>query len=263
MRSLRYAAALALLFLAGCETVPTQERAHLCRTVDWFEYGRNDGILGLPLGERSGLFADCRRFGYPPDVAAYQAGRADGLVTYCTLESGYRAGREGRRYHDVCPPDLEIAFLQGYREGRRARETRYGPYWAPGAPLVHYPHRRYDRDRDRDDDDDRPDTGDREQIREPRGGKPIDEFRRDRKADRDEPERREPERREPEQPEREPQMPDTDRSETIWPDTRDDSEDDSDRGGGDDGDDRDVEIIEREAPDDEPAELLRESDEGG
>ena len=255
MRSIWIAGPLALLVLAGCETVPMQERANLCRTVDWFEYGRNDGILGLPLGERSGLFADCRRFGRPPDLTAYQAGRAEGLLKYCTLESGYRAGREGRRYHDVCPPDLEIAFLQGYREGRRAREAQHGPYLAPGAPLGHYPHRHYDRRHDRDDDDDRPETGDEEHIPDTGGGEPTDGFRPDRDSDRGEPERRDSDRRE-----RERETPDTDWTETVWPDSGRDS-DDSDWGGRDDRDDRDVEI-EREPPDEEPPEIHRDAGDG-
>jgi hypothetical protein len=247
---------LALLVLVGCETVPMQERAHLCRTVDWFEYGRNDGFLGLPLGERSALFADCRRFGYAPDLAAYQAGRTEGLLRYCTVESGYRAGREGRRYADVCPPDLEIAFLQGYREGRRAREARHGSYWGPGlAPRYYpyYPHRHYRRDRDRDDDGDRPDEEDDELIPDRDEGE--QDFPDRVSPDRDVPDQ-EASRR---QPEREREPPDTDWTGTVWPDTRDEPDDRSDFGRDDDRDEREVEVEreEREEP-----EIRRESGEG-
>ncbi len=116
---------LAALGVAACTTGATQDRAALCPTVDWYEYGRNDARLGVPASERTELFADCRELGYAPDVAAYRAGRAEGLRAYCTLENGYELGLQGRRYRDVCPPELEIAFLQGYNEGRRERGRSY------------------------------------------------------------------------------------------------------------------------------------------
>ena len=66
------------------------------------------------------------------EIAAYQAGRAEGLRSYCTLENGYEAGYAGRRYRDVCPPELEIAFLQGYQQGRKERPRDYYPYYGLG-----------------------------------------------------------------------------------------------------------------------------------
>ncbi len=127
MRPIPAAAALLLaaLGLAGCAGVPAAERAAFCETVDWREYGRNDGRLGIPSGERTERFADCRELGYAPDLAAYEAGRAEGLEAHCTLENGYEAGREGRRYRGVCPSEREIAFLQGYEEGRRDRRRAW------------------------------------------------------------------------------------------------------------------------------------------
>lgn len=126
--------ALAALGLAGCASVSPAQRASFCQRVDWHDYGRNDGLLGVPVDQRTGLFADCRKLGYPPDMKAYKAGRAEGLKQYCTVESGYDAGRAGRDYHQVCPPQAEIGFLQGYNEGRRDRRQAYPvqPYFGFG-----------------------------------------------------------------------------------------------------------------------------------
>ena len=144
---MRVAPALGILALAlglaGCAGMSPAERAAFCQTVDWREYGRNDGLLGVPAAERAHLFAECREIGHPPDVAAYEAGRAEGLAEFCTVESGYEAGRAGRRYRDVCPPELEIGFLQGYEEGRRdrARELRVYPRFGFGFGFGHFhPH---------------------------------------------------------------------------------------------------------------------------
>lgn len=135
--------AIAALGLAGCATVSPAERSAFCQGVDWRVYGRNDGLLGVPEEERSDVFADCRDLGYPPDRAAYEAGHEDGLSEYCRVESGYEAGLDGRRYCHVCPPDLEIGFLQGYEEGRRdrSRELRIYPHFGFGLGIGSYnPH---------------------------------------------------------------------------------------------------------------------------
>ena len=90
--------------------------------------------------------------GHPADIEAYEAGRAEGLREYCTVENGYQVARQGRSYRDVCPPDLETGFLQGYEQGRkdRLRDHAYrypsypgygyfgAPYWWYGYPYGPY-----------------------------------------------------------------------------------------------------------------------------
>ncbi len=134
---------LGALGLAGCASVSPEERAAFCRTVDWHEYGRNDGRLGIPSGERADVIAACEKAGLPADLAAYEAGRAEGLAAYCTVENGYEAGRQGRRYRGVCPPEREIGFLQGYEQGRtdRGRAYRAQPRFGFGIGIGHFhPH---------------------------------------------------------------------------------------------------------------------------
>jgi len=139
-------APLAILFaatlgLAACTTLTATERTAACRATDWANYGLNDGILGVPAAERDRRFADCADLGVPADLAAYRAGREQGLATYCTLENGYDVGYAGRRYRNVCPPELETAFLQGYEQGRKERPVTYYPYY--GYPYYGYGFRYY------------------------------------------------------------------------------------------------------------------------
>jgi hypothetical protein len=115
----------ALALAAGCATVPPEERAAACAQTDWYQYGVNDGVLGVPVSDRVDSFEDCTELGHPADVASYEAGRAEGLREYCTAESGYDVGYSGRRYEEVCPPELEADFLQGLAQGRDER-----PYYA-------------------------------------------------------------------------------------------------------------------------------------
>ena len=109
-----------LACLAGaCSTVTPEERASACAATDWSRYGQNDGRLGVPTSDRADEFLACQELGHAVDFPAYQAGRTEGLKTYCTLENGYRVGYDRRDYDDVCPPELERDFLQGYNRGRK------------------------------------------------------------------------------------------------------------------------------------------------
>jgi hypothetical protein len=145
---------LAVLGAAACTTLTPDERSAACRATDWHSYGLNDGLLGVPVATRTEKFADCAALGYPADVAAYQAARAEGLKTYCTVENGYDVGYAGRRYRDVCPPETEQDFLQGYEQGSKERPARdyyyypyfgfggyYHPYWSLHYFPGYYPRR--------------------------------------------------------------------------------------------------------------------------
>ncbi len=124
---------LATLGAAACTTLTAEQRSAACQATDWASYGDSDGRLGVATAEREKKFADCAELGYPADLAAYQAGRAAGLSTYCTVESGYEVGYAGRRYRKVCPPELELGFLQGYAQGVAERPAvEVYPYYGFG-----------------------------------------------------------------------------------------------------------------------------------
>ena len=107
--------------LGACATLSPEQRLAECQATNWQKFGVNDGRLGVPASDRTATFADCSEVGHSVDVVAYQAGRAEGLQVYCTVENGYQVGYEGRRYDNVCPPSSEPDFIQGYDRGRKER----------------------------------------------------------------------------------------------------------------------------------------------
>lgn len=111
---------------AGCSTQSVSERSAACQVGDWRAYGATDGRLGVPEADRAEFFADCRKLGLTVDEAAYRSGRAEGLMYYCTAESGYQVGREGRPYHQVCTGQGDVAFRQGFERGREERPAARG-----------------------------------------------------------------------------------------------------------------------------------------
>lgn len=126
LRNALYVVAMFLVFgVAGCSTKSVSERSAACAT-DWRAYGVTDGRLGVPADEREDFFADCTELGFTVDRAAYRAGREIGLQEYCTAETGYRVGLEGGRYREVCSGQADIAFRQGFSQGRKDRPRGYG-----------------------------------------------------------------------------------------------------------------------------------------
>ena len=111
------------LLLSACSSTMSKDE---CRAVDWRTVGYEDGVAGHS-GERIGLHRKaCAEYGVTPDLAAYRAGRADGLREYCHPHNGYRAGATGAVYYDSCPADLAPAFVAAYEAGRElyVRERR-------------------------------------------------------------------------------------------------------------------------------------------
>lgn len=112
---LRTSAAVLLLALSGCATMDRDE----CLTVDWRTIGFEDGVAGYS-GDRIGQHRKaCAKHGVTPDLAAYQAGREDGLREYCVPSNGFRLGSNGGSYNGMCPADLEPAFADAYASGRQ------------------------------------------------------------------------------------------------------------------------------------------------
>jgi hypothetical protein len=63
--------------------------------------------------------------------AAFSDPDPTNLATYCTAETGYRAGYLSKAYPGVCPKDTEAAFLGGLQRGRlyRANPPQALPYY--------------------------------------------------------------------------------------------------------------------------------------
>jgi hypothetical protein len=119
---LRASAVTLLLAFAGCATMDRDE----CLAVDWRTVGFEDGAAGY-AAERIGQHRKaCAKHGVTPDLAAYQAGRQEGLREYCVPGTGFRLGSQGGSYGGMCPADLEPAFLEAYQSGQQlyALETR-------------------------------------------------------------------------------------------------------------------------------------------
>src|SRR5690606_33693398 len=113
--------ALVSLGLASCATPLSKTE---CMAMDWRTIGYEDGAAGHPGSRISVHRRACGEHGVAPDFDAYQAGRSEGLVEFCTAANGYRIGVAGGEYADVCPVDREDDFLRAFSEGRELYALR-------------------------------------------------------------------------------------------------------------------------------------------
>ncbi len=105
----------AVVALAACATLSEDA----CRGGNWSDIGLRDGSNG-----RSPDFIDqhtkaCSRYGIAVDQSKWEAGRQQGLKTYCTARNVYREGANGRRLRSVCPIELQDALELANERGLR------------------------------------------------------------------------------------------------------------------------------------------------
>lgn len=112
--------ATAMLALSGCATMSEDE----CLTSDWHALGFEDGARGYTMQQFSNRREACAKHGVTPDFRAYQAGRDEGLVSFCQPSRGYNLGVSGGSYHGVCDVALEEEFLDAYRVGQQLYSLR-------------------------------------------------------------------------------------------------------------------------------------------
>ncbi len=108
-----YPAAL-LAFLGACASLTPEQ----CQNANWQSIGYNDGARGRLENYVTHHFDACSKVGITPDVQAWQAGRAQGLLLYCTPNNAYDVGRGGDDLSPVCPASQQRALLQSWDWGQ-------------------------------------------------------------------------------------------------------------------------------------------------
>lgn len=109
---------IAALALAGCAAMNRQE----CEVSDWRSVGFEDRARGTTVARIADYRKACAKHHVAPDLDAYRAGYAEGVETFCREANGFSVGSRGASYEGVCPSELEVQFLGGYRTGRHLYE---------------------------------------------------------------------------------------------------------------------------------------------
>ena len=106
-----------LLSISGCATLSRED----CMQGSWFELGLHDGRMGKPFNRLAQHQKSCLEFNIHIDSKQYNAGRKQGLQTFCQLDNAIHIGLKGQLYQSVCPPEIHSAF-------QRYNDAAYGVY---------------------------------------------------------------------------------------------------------------------------------------
>ena len=101
------------LITSACSTMNKNE----CLNADWRTIGYSDGARGYKATRIGQHSSACAEYGVRPDLNAYNSGRDEGLVQFCTSTTGYSKGLHGYSYNGVCARHNEGAFLEAYNYG--------------------------------------------------------------------------------------------------------------------------------------------------
>jgi len=107
-----------LLGLAGCAGMSEQA----CVSADWRTIGFTDGSIGRSVATIGSYSQQCGEHGVTPNLDAYRAGHAEGVLSYCRASNGFEVGHSGAAYQGVCPANLEREFLPEYNAGHHLYE---------------------------------------------------------------------------------------------------------------------------------------------
>ena len=98
---------------SGCASMSKSE----CVAADWLQRGVLDGSRGAPVSTLERHDQACAKASVVPNQAQYLEGYKQGLLIYCTAESGLSEGLSNSEYVGVCPSGMEAEFLASYIDG--------------------------------------------------------------------------------------------------------------------------------------------------
>ena len=102
-----------LALSVGCASMSKGE----CVAANWLQRGVLDGSRGAPISTIEQHDKACAKASIVPDHKQYLEGYEQGLLIYCTAESGLSEGLANNEYLGVCPSGLEAAFLASHIDG--------------------------------------------------------------------------------------------------------------------------------------------------
>lgn len=109
----KYFLFICVCLISSCSAMSKDE----CRQANWSDIGKKDGVRGKLLDRFDEYEKSCAKAGITADKAMYEAGRNEGLKSYCTIINGYAEGEKGSTYNNVCGGFDEPTFLKGYKLG--------------------------------------------------------------------------------------------------------------------------------------------------
>lgn len=108
-------AVIALFSIGACAELGREA----CEQGDWLTIGQRDGSRGRDASFIERHVKSCGKYGIGVDAATWEQGRQQGLRVFCTPQSQYQAGRDGRPFSDICAEENLPVHRAAYDKGRK------------------------------------------------------------------------------------------------------------------------------------------------
>lgn len=102
------------MMLSACGTMTKAE----CQVADWYQVGLSDGKTGKMWHHLADHAKSCAKAGIVPDKQAWEAGRQQGLQSYCTIGNAYQRGLKGISVGMACPAESQEILDKANRYGQ-------------------------------------------------------------------------------------------------------------------------------------------------
>lgn len=114
--------ALAVIGLVGCQSTSEKDWVAFCKNSEWSNHGYYDATNGFSIQMLRVYKERCGDELSEKEAKLYQRGFLKGIKEFCTIENGYKMGRENKSNPRSCPPELARQFNAGFQNG-------LGDYW--------------------------------------------------------------------------------------------------------------------------------------
>lgn len=121
--------------VTGCASLPSKTEID-CTALDWHALGVADGTAGRYAYEVGRYKKRCPAI--KPELAVWEAGRSEGLKSYCTKANAFALGQSGRNFNQVCPEEGLLELQQSYSLGYQQyyqRQRLETDLWRPFGVL--------------------------------------------------------------------------------------------------------------------------------
>jgi hypothetical protein len=115
MRHFRLIAAFCILSLAACAELGREA----CEDGDWLMIGQRDGSRGRDSEYIERHVRSCGKYDVGVDRDLWEQGRQRGLRVFCTPQSQYQAGRDGRPFNEICAKENLPVHREAFEKGRK------------------------------------------------------------------------------------------------------------------------------------------------
>ncbi|GLQ19153.1 DUF2799 domain-containing protein [Algimonas porphyrae] len=105
--------AMSASVLSSCATISEEA----CRAGSWQDIGFEDGEKGRSRSRLANIAETCAKYNVVPDRVAYIRGLEEGLVRYCTPDTGYSSGRNGQPPNAECEAGAYSDYLDAHADG--------------------------------------------------------------------------------------------------------------------------------------------------